>query len=52
MTKNEIESIKKGNHPQFVLTESGIKCKCGHNAVYMQGGYICGTITAYPCIYN
>ena len=27
------------------------KCKCGHLAVMLNGGYVCGTITAYPCQY-
>ena len=47
-----IENIKKGGHPQFILKDEMIKCRCGHNAVWWKTGYICGTITAYPCKYN
>jgi hypothetical protein len=28
-----------------------IECRCGHPAVKIGGGYVCGTITAYPCEY-
>ena len=53
-TSDLVNSILAGTHPQFVYdTESGkVKCKCGHNAVAFRDGYICGTITAYPCKYN
>lgn len=28
-----------------------IECLCGHAAVKLRGGWVCGTITAYPCEY-
>lgn len=49
-----INSILSGTHKQFVYdTENEqVKCRCGHNAVTFPDGYVCGTITAYPCKYN
>lgn len=48
-----LKSINEGTHPQFTTNEDGhIICKCGHNAVEFRGGFICGTVTAYPCSYN
>jgi hypothetical protein len=58
MKKEEIKSltteIKQGTHAQFVLDSDSNKvyCKCGHVAVFWQTGYLCGTITAYPCKFN
>lgn len=36
---------------QFILINGKVKCKCGYNAIWWRTGYICGTITAYPCKY-
>jgi hypothetical protein len=47
-----LESVKNGTHPQFILTDDVVKCKCGHAAVWLRSDYLCGTITAYPCKYN
>jgi hypothetical protein len=51
-SKNELLlSVKNGTHPQFFLDnkESQVKCKCGCKAVWWKTGYLCGSITAYPC---
>ncbi len=47
-------SVKEGKHPQFQFNsqKERVECKCGHAAVWWQTGFICGTITAYPCKYN
>ena len=39
---------------QFSLdeTEGKMKCKCGSVAVFWKTGYICSSITAYPCEYS
>jgi hypothetical protein len=39
---------------QFSLDEKEgkMKCKCGSVAVFWKTGYICGSITAYPCEYS
>ena len=47
-----LETIKKGTHPQFLLNKDIVECKCGHVAIWFRTGYLCGTITAYPCKYN
>lgn len=47
-----LETIKNGTHPQFLLNEDKVECKCGHVAIWVRTGYLCGTITAYPCKYN
>lgn len=46
--------IKNGQHPQFIYSseKSRVECKCGHVAVWWKTGFVCGTITAYPCKYN
>lgn len=51
--KNQQEEIKNGTHKQFELIDGVVKCKCGyrHPAIWWKTGYICGTITAYPCKY-
>lgn len=48
------EEIKSGKHKQFVFdTEVElVYCRCGHRAIWWKTGYLCGTITAYPCKYN
>lgn len=48
------EEILSDKHPQFVFNreQEQVKCRCGHNAVWWKTGFICGTITAYPCKYN
>lgn len=37
----------------FIYNEKtgNIECRCGHVAVKTGNGYVCGTITAYPCEY-
>ena len=51
--KNLLQEIKSGNHPQFICNKDAqIVCRCGHSAVQVSNGYVCGTITAYPCKYN
>lgn len=50
--KELLESIKNNTHKQFELKEGQVKCKCRHTAIWWKTGYICGTITAYPCKYN
>ena len=53
--KNKLlQVIKNGTHQQFLLNnEKGrVECKCGHVAIWWHTGYVCGTITAYPCKYN
>lgn len=47
-------SVKNGTHKQFQFNsqKERVECKCGHSAIWFQTGYLCGTITAYPCKYN
>lgn len=54
LTLELAEEIKSGNHKQFVFDEKAqkVKCRCGYSAIFWKTGYICGTITAYPCKYN
>lgn len=49
-----INTIKKGNDAQFTYDKktNTIKCKCGYTAIWIRTGFVCGTITAYPCEYN
>ena len=49
-----IEEIKAGKNEQFIYNTDSerVQCKCGHNAIWWQRDYLCGTITAYPCKYN
>lgn len=47
-----LEAIKNDAHPQFLLNKDRVECKCGHVAIWFRTGYLCGTITAYPCKYN
>ncbi len=47
-----IQEIKNGTHKQFELKNGVVHCKCGHKGIYFKTGYLCGTITAYPCKYN
>ena len=49
-----IKEIKEGNHKQFIFDKENenVICRCGHIAIWWNTNYICGTITAYPCIYN
>jgi len=53
--KNEmLKSIKEGTHTQFRLNKEkdNVECKCGQVAIWWRTGYLCPTITAYPCKYN
>lgn len=49
-----LTDIKNGNHIQFILNteKEKVECRCGHAAIWWKTGYLCGTITAYPCKYN
>lgn len=49
-----VNKIKSNTHHQFELSKvtGEVVCKCGRPAVYFRDGYLCGTITAYPCKYN
>jgi len=51
---NEAEIIRSGKHKQFVYDteKERVKCRCGHVAVWWETGFLCGTITAYPCRFN
>ena len=52
---NELhKSIANGTDKQFVYNrdKDRVECRCGHAAVFWRSGYLCGTITAYPCKYN
>lgn len=53
-TRNEyLMSIKNGQDPQFVFNAKAeqVECKCGRKAVWLREGYLCSSITAYPCKY-
>lgn len=49
-----INEIRNGTHKQFILDYESerVKCKCGHDTVFVSDGYVCGTITAYRCDYS
>ncbi|GAB6119639.1 hypothetical protein JCM30204_07870 [Dysgonomonas termitidis] len=49
-----VNQIKEGKHPQFVYNNDKqmVTCRCGQDAVWMRNGYLCPTITAYPCEYS
>ncbi len=49
-----LAEVKSGTHPQFVLDtdKNRVECRCGHVAIWWKTGYLCGTITAYPCRFN
>lgn len=53
-TKALLESVKSGNDKQFILNKEKekVECRCGHAAIWWGTGYLCGTITAYPCKFN
>lgn len=52
MSLQEIQQqIKEGKHPQFELKDV-VMCKCGLTAIFWKTGYVCPSITAYPCKYN
>jgi hypothetical protein len=52
--ENIITIIKDGNDPEFVYNQDKerVECRCGHPAVWWGDGFVCGTITAYPCDYS
>lgn len=45
--------VIRGNYPGFRYNaeKQCVECLCGHPAPFLRTGYICGTITAYPCKY-
>lgn len=45
------KEIKEGKHKQFELKET-VKCRCGLKAIFWKTGYLCSSITAYPCEYS
>ncbi len=49
-----LAEVKAGTHKQFVLNseKKKVECRCGHVAIWWRTGYLCGTITAYPCRFN
>jgi hypothetical protein len=49
-----LAEVKACTHPQFVLDtdKNRVECRCGHVAIWWKTGYLCGTITAYPCRFN
>ncbi len=49
-----LAEVKAGTHLQFVLNtdKNRVECRCGHVAIWWKTGYLCGTITAYPCRFN
>lgn len=53
-TKQLLVEVKAGTHKQFILNneKERVYCRCGHVAIWWQTGYLCGTITAYPCRFN
>lgn len=55
MEKQElVDQILRDEHPQFVLNKEKeqVECRCGWVAIWNRTGYLCGTITAYPCEYS
>ena len=53
-TQELLKQIKSGENTNFIFNEEKqiVTCRCGYVAIWLQGGYTCGTITAYPCEYN
>lgn len=51
---DELAEIKSGIHKQFVYDseKQRVECRCGQAAIWWRTGYLCGTITAYPCKFN
>lgn len=49
-----LAEVKAGTHKQFVLNteKERVECRCGHATIWWRTGYLCGTITAYPCRFN
>ena len=52
--KRVLAEVRAGTHKQFILNteKERVECRCGHVAVWWKTGYLCGTITAYPCKFN
>lgn len=50
---SELSKIRSGQHPQFVWNDvkQRVYCRCGEHAVLFRKGYLCSSITAYPCKY-
>ena len=54
-TKDElIVKIKQGQHHQFIYNQGkqNVTCRCGLEAIWLRNGYLCPSITAYPCEFN
>lgn len=49
-----LAEVKAGTHKQFIFNseKERVECRCGHVAIWWETGYLCGTITAYPCKFN
>lgn len=49
-----LAEVKAGTHKQFIFNseKERVECRCGHVAIWWKTGYLCGTITAYPCKFN
>ncbi len=54
ITLELVKQIEEGKHHQFTLDKKKqrVTCRCGEDAVWLRDGYLCPTITAYPCEYN
>ena len=52
--KPMLAEVKDGTHKQFQLNreKQRVECKCGQVAIWWKTGYLCSTITAYPCRFN
>ena len=52
-TQELLKQIKSGENTNYIFNEEKqiVTCRCGHAAVWFRTGFICGTITAYPCEY-
>lgn len=49
-----LAEVKSGTHKQFVLNseKEQVESRCGEKAIWLKTGYVCITITAYPCRFN
>lgn len=53
LQKDAIRKIINGGDQGFVFNPvlQEVFCLCGHPAPWLRTGFVCGTITAYPCEY-